>query len=235
VKRKNTYLTVDLDYWDVARSPCARGVVKRVLDLNIPTSLFLDHHLVLRDFSGRSAEFSKLINVDQHDDLAGDTADPLNEANWVNYVPFRKNAVYEWRFPREEFACCDGHDGGFTWYLNRRFRGAYSRAFHRDHRLSVCGWKEIRRVEGLSRINYTKIAKASFVLSPAYVSVEKIRPALMLLAEAKGDVTCSKYVKSALNRLLNGSPTLFKRSMLSYRKRADPSCKCGRGQNWASQ
>jgi hypothetical protein len=235
VERKTTYLTVDLDYWDVAEKPSVASIVQKVLKLNIPVSLFLDHHLVLRDFSGGNTEFLKLINVDQHDDLAGDTTEELNEANWVNYVPFRNHAVYEWRFPIEDFWCCDGQDGDLTWNQDGYFTEHRDVVSWNRKVKSVCGWKEIRRIAGLGKINYREIGKASFVLSPAYVSVGKIHPALMLLAEAKGDVGCSNYVKSALSRLLNGSPSLFKRSLLYRRKRADHYCKRGKGQNWASQ
>jgi hypothetical protein len=110
---KTVYLTVDLDYWNTESEPTAGSMVKKVLSLNIPVSLYVDHHMVLKDLKGEA--FTKIINVDEHDDLPPDLSDELNEGNWVGHVPFRESAIYEWRCPSSGGCACDGQDGEATW------------------------------------------------------------------------------------------------------------------------
>lgn len=227
---KDTYLTVDLDYWNSTEEPSAGAIVAKVLSLNIPVSVYVDHHLVLNDLKGRT--YSKIINIDEHDDLTADTKDKLDEGNWVGHVPFKGEAIYEWRCPDDGEGCaCDGEEGNLTW------GEAYSATKNKTLKVwrdGVCGWGRIQMLFGLDGLNFSRIDRASFILSPAYVKVERIRDALTILAFVQDRVSCSTRIRRALKRALNNQSPLFNENFLRGRRRANPTWhRSDYGLSWA--
>jgi hypothetical protein len=221
---KDTYLSVDLDYWHTAKDSNAGELTATVLKLCIPVSVYIDHHRVLKDLRGKS--YVKVINIDEHDDLPSDLINKLDEGTWVGRVPFRRKATYEWRYPVTGGSPCDGVDGDTTWGPESR-RQRRKEGLFEIGREGICGWKKLQRRPGLADIEFDRIAAASFILSPAYVAVAEIKDALTALALKQDRVSCSKQVRSALNRVLENKRTLFSTSTLTRRRLADSRVRLG--------
>lgn len=99
-----TYLSVDLDYWNEAEPMVVDNdldvLIDQICAREIPFRVVFDHEKLL--YHLRKFEFQRLVNVDAHSDISNiDTAEgvELNCGTWVNFVPFCRNREYLWVHP----------------------------------------------------------------------------------------------------------------------------------------
>ncbi len=93
---RDTYLSIDLDYWN--KAPFDPALLDAVFALGVKPRVTLDHHDLL-PHADAHAELTRLVNIDYHSDLLS-APEPLHIGNWVNYVSWRARAEYLWVLPR---------------------------------------------------------------------------------------------------------------------------------------
>lgn len=157
------YLSIDLDYWCKFTTPhSARAFFQRVWKLRLPIMVALHHHHLLDDINKRAQDLDTVINVDFHSDIADDirdTAMELNEGTWANFVHFRGDGTFIWRYPEEE--CLDDRHGYCHEGVN---------PFDEP---SVAGWKRARKMQGLARMPWKSIEAVGVCLSPYWLNQGK--------------------------------------------------------------
>src|SRR3972149_3365011 len=99
------YLSIDLDYWRHARE--RRYVLdffRKVKALRLPVLVAFYHHHLIDDINDRCQWLDRIINVDYHSDIVdgtfGDDDFRFNEGSWANFIHFRCDGTFEWRYPK---------------------------------------------------------------------------------------------------------------------------------------
>ena len=106
-----TYISIDIDFWGPRwgvkeTREDLRDTLKTALGRRIPVIAVMNHQQLLREVNGSQA--SRLINVDEHSDLAPADCDELNCGTWVSYVRWRRGGEYLWiRNTRELSGSCN--------------------------------------------------------------------------------------------------------------------------------
>jgi hypothetical protein len=90
-----SYLSVDLDFFNGRRDFDVLSFAKHLAGKKLFLAKY--HHELLPHINER--DYGRLINVDFHSDVCGETPYPLNEGNWVNYVTWKRGGWYTWRYP----------------------------------------------------------------------------------------------------------------------------------------
>ena len=93
---RDTYLSIDLDYWN--KAPFEPALLDAVFARGERPRVTLDHHDLLAH-ADAYPELTHLVNVDYHSDLLS-AHEPLHIGNWVNYVSWRAHGHYRWILPR---------------------------------------------------------------------------------------------------------------------------------------
>ena len=70
----NTYLSVDLDFWNFLDLKDCRNFMKEVKATNLPITLVDDHADLLKRINKRKC--SKIINIDYHSDICNNFDTP---------------------------------------------------------------------------------------------------------------------------------------------------------------
>jgi hypothetical protein len=108
----NTYLSIDLDFWNFLDLKNCKNFMKEVKATNLPITLVDDHADLLKHINKR--ECSKVINIDYHTDICNNFDTPphskryykekdglllpsLNCGTWANWVNNRES--YTWLYP----------------------------------------------------------------------------------------------------------------------------------------
>jgi hypothetical protein len=114
--RTGSYLSIDLDYWDLLGGERALRFLGRVFALCVPIYVCGSHESLLLD--PEITKVRKLLNVDFHSDYQvwPQKGSPLTCGNWVNHVSWKQEGVYVWHFPsllaRRHGDCHDGDGKG---------------------------------------------------------------------------------------------------------------------------
>lgn len=126
-----TYLSVDIDYWyqpEIARR--ALTLLMEAVPSRVPVTAVMNHQQMLPEVNASGA--SRLINIDEHSDLAEATVKKLACGTWISYVKWRKQGTYIWIRPEQSYqGSCNGDDraiwnAGTDWkyseskYISRR-------------------------------------------------------------------------------------------------------------------
>jgi len=168
--KRDTYLSLDLDYWRKAKN--AKGVESFFYNLfQLKREFFLvkSHDQLLGDIN--SSQCSSLINVDFHSDVAEDNVDGkplrLNEGTWVNFVTWKTTGSFLWLHPPKMV-------------LRRGYCHAFRNPFHAT---TVSGWKGIKKEGGVDQIPWDRIRAVGISISPAWLDelmpYEIVLPALL--------------------------------------------------------
>lgn len=150
---RDTYLSVDLDYWNKAAFEPA--LLDAVFDTGLPAVVALDHHDLLPHVASFPA-LTQLVNVDYHSDLMS-SPEPLHIGNWVNHVPWRGGADYLWALPRLndyhlKWGCCHVGENPFL------------------DTVRLTGWRSADRREGYDLDELLpRVAAAGICVSPNYL------------------------------------------------------------------
>lgn len=149
---RDTYLSLDLDYWNKADFDPA--LIDAVFASGLPRVVTLDHHDILphvNSFGG----LTRLVNIDYHSDFIG-FDEPLHIGNWVNHVAWRAGAHYEWSLPR----LVDYHVR-----LGHHHTGA--NPFTEPARLT--SWRSADKREGFDADLLDRVAAVGVCVSPDYL------------------------------------------------------------------
>lgn len=149
---RDTYLSVDLDYWNKASFD--PWLLDALFTSGIPLTVTLDHHDMLAHVNA-FPKLTRLENVDYHSDFIG-TDEPLHIGNWVNHVAWRGVAHYEWVVPR----MVDYH---------LRLGHHHTGANPFTDPLRITGWKSADKREGYDRNVLDRVAAAGVCVSPDYL------------------------------------------------------------------
>jgi len=149
---RDTYLSVDLDYWNKASFD--PWLLDTLFASGLPLVVTLDHHDLLPHANARTG-LTRLENIDYHSDFIGDD-EPLHIGNWVNHVAWRNNAAYEWVVPRM-----------VDYHLRLGHHHTGENPFTDPGRLT--GWKSATRREGYDRTVLDRVAAAGICVSPDYL------------------------------------------------------------------
>jgi len=155
------YLSIDLDFWAHSQRQHCNAFFEKVFALRLPIFAVCEHHHLLPTMAGC---FDVLYNVDWHSDLCdppeeGWIKSQLNEGTWGNYVPWRKQGTFIWRYPRP---CCLHIGTGYC---------------HSDvnpFEKPVSGWKHTQKHQGTAGIPWDDIKAVGVCLSPAWIGREAI-------------------------------------------------------------
>jgi hypothetical protein len=192
-----TYLSVDLDYWDLAKTPYeAINMFRKLLGLGVPLSI-VEQHDGLLEFANESGAL-KLINVDYHSDFANYVSDEkLAEAipncgTWVDFVEGLQE--FEWRYPSrykcfrlregrcEYFTCSNKRSSGGFWTTGRTTRGL-----------------RVSHTPGIKYLPYKNIVAAGVALSLGYWNNDMVEQDIMdfLAANSAKFTYIEPFVKRA--------------------------------------
>lgn len=149
----NAFLSVDLDFWcEEKGETAAKCFFRRLMRrLTMPVLVALHHHHFL-PYINAIGGFDTLVNLDYHSDIAEDCASfgSPTEGTWVNYVNFRSNGTYIWRYPHAK--CLDPYVGYCHDHIN---------PFEED----CSGWARTRSILGSSGIPWGSIKAVGVSLS----------------------------------------------------------------------
>jgi len=154
-----TYLSIDLDYWrfHYASVGCTR-FFQRVWRLGLPIYVTIHHHYLIPHIDESGCE--RIVNVDWHSDLAespNPISDRLNEGVWGNYVSWRKEGWFDWRYPSEQ--CTES--GPRRGYCHDEINPFFDP--------SVAEWHKATKRLGLSGLPWGEINAVGVCLSPAWI------------------------------------------------------------------
>ena len=158
------YLSVDLDYWRASSKPMpVVNFFKKVFALRLPITVALHHHHLVKDINARALELDTVINVDYHSDLADEDLKgwdrlEFDEGTWANFIHFRGDGNFIWRYPIPECLRWGEGSGG---YCHRRVNPF--------ERREVSGWKHTSKVRGLTRLPWDRIVAIGVCLSPGWL------------------------------------------------------------------
>lgn len=109
------YLSIDADYWtNAAKAEQALlAVVNRAANRKVPIVAVMNHQQLLPFVNASSAR--KLINVDEHSDLASCDIERLECGSWVSYVRWRRNGEYLWIRNCKALHVGNCNGNGLTW------------------------------------------------------------------------------------------------------------------------
>lgn len=149
---RDTYLSVDLDYWNKASFD--PWLLDALFASGLPLVVTLDHHDILPHVNAQPG-LTRLENIDYHSDFIG-TDEPLHIGNWVNHVVWRAGAEYEWIVPRM-----------VDYHLRLGHHHTGANPFTDPQRLT--GWRVAGKREGYDKDILDTVAAAGICVSPDYL------------------------------------------------------------------
>lgn len=188
-RRRDTYLSIDLDYWGDTRGACLRGMpsfLRRVVGLERPTRVVCNHNELLRHVNESGCRV--LRNVDFHSDLGGfqtrwsarkghyyvKRLPALNCGTWADHVEWAPDGSFVWHYPNREFCV----DRGFG-----RCDGETSSEPFPPKSL----WKNAEMVFGLRSLSLDRVRAVGIALSPDYIGRNMPKSAMKLLGRFVDD------------------------------------------------
>jgi hypothetical protein len=187
-----TYLSVDIDYWDLAKTPYeAMNMFRKIFSLNVPLVIVKQHDGLL-EFANESGAL-KLINVDYHSDFANYKSDKHLEyeipncGTWVDFIEGLQE--FEWRYP--------SHNKCFRQWEGRCETGL---GLRRGSRFWTTGKTprglRVSHDRGIKYLPYKNIVAAGVAVSPEYWNNAVVEQDIMdFLAANAAKFT---YVESAV-------------------------------------
>jgi hypothetical protein len=173
MKSLNVYLSIDLDYWRHAHErwyvlDFFRKVQARVKTAKLPVTVAFYHHHLVDDINAWCQQLNRVINVDYHSDIVDEVRGAdlrFNEGSWANFIHFRGDGTFEWRYPDSK---CLSTGEGYCHEQKNPFL-----------KPEVAGWKRTVKRRGLGNIPWDDIFAVGIVLSPDWIgNVDIIYPIL---------------------------------------------------------
>lgn len=149
---RDTYLSIDLDYWN--KAPFEPALLDAVFARGERPHVTLDHHDLL-PHADAHPELSHLVNIDYHSDLLS-THEPPHIGNWVNYVSWREHGHYLWILPRMN-----------DYHLRWGYCHVGENPFMDTRRLT--GWLSADKREGYEPDLLERVAAVGICISPNYL------------------------------------------------------------------
>lgn len=189
----STYLSIDLDYWDLAKMPNeALTLFRKIFSLKVPL-VIVEQHDGLLEFVNESRAL-KLINVDYHSDFANYESDEerlLDEiptcGTWVDFIEDLQE--FEWRYPshnkcfRQREGRCESftRTNGLFWTTGKALRGQ-------------C----VSHTQGIKYLPYRNVIAAGVAVSPEYWNNTPVEQDIMNFLAANADKFF--YIEPAVKR-----------------------------------
>lgn len=156
------FLSIDLDYFCRGRRHQCDAFFKKVYALGLPIHAAYEHDHLLDVIN--SSRCTTLINVDWHSDLCdppggGWESSDLNEGTWGNFVLWRANGTFIWRYPS---LCCLQTGVG------------YCHDYENPFEVPVSGWAQTRKRQGVAGIPWGSIKAVGVCLSPVWIGLESV-------------------------------------------------------------
>jgi hypothetical protein len=175
---KDTYLTIDLDFWN--NRDLDINWLNKISTLQVPKYAVEHHHHIIPHVN--SVNTTRMVNVDFHADVCDDEPDMTLECGtWGNYISWASKGKFIWIYPHEDCANTDyrirSEDG--------RFRALYGAGTcHSKHspfskRIQYNKWplgQCKRREEPIPNIDLKRVAYVSFCTSPDFRDSELQEP-----------------------------------------------------------
>lgn len=147
-------MSIDLDYWaNEDGIQDKEGFIRfydKVKSLNLPIFYTEYHDGILEHLNDKKVDH--IYQIDYHNDIISEPIYPLEleEGTWAAFYKYKKDAVFEWRYPsrkecfNEGWGLCDGGE----WHPKKT------------------GYKKVLRREGLLGIKWNEVAYIGISLSP---------------------------------------------------------------------
>ena len=197
---KNTYLSVDLDYWYRPGMRNSIDFIKELMGLNRPVTVFTEHHLVLKEIK---KPYKRVYNIDYHSDITEPAPGWPECGNWVNHVPGRGQGKFMWCLPNWKECVTNGN--GFCHRI--RQESSIYNPFIDD---TMHSWRSVNRQVGIRNLPLDDVDRISLVLSPEWSFGEYISDTLCYLIAAQEDGKVDFYgrrVKPLIKEMLRrGGP-----------------------------
>ena len=153
----NTYVSVDLDYWGMSETGYKKSIVRflnRLNNLNLPIYVTESHEEILPHLN--KFKVDKIYQIDFHNDIVNDPVTPrdLNEGTWANYYKYRKDCIFEWRYPSVYRSFLDGW-GRCDWIYSKTD----------PYEPEKMGYKKVLRRQGLGEIDLHDVKGLSVTIS----------------------------------------------------------------------
>jgi hypothetical protein len=162
--KMNTYLSIDLDYWNGLRKRSIDTFFAHVFQLQLPIWIAPFHDQLLPHINQHDCD--TLINVDYHSDIAdfpalGRRRLPCNEGTWANFVKWKKKGTFIWRYSHP---ICPTDWEGYCHNIRNPFEDA-----------RVARWKCILNRAGLRGIPWHTVKAVACTAALRYVPVDRIK------------------------------------------------------------
>jgi len=153
-----SFLSVDLDYWGLQERGYKKSIIRflnKIISLNKPIQVFESHEEILPFLN--TFKINHLYQIDFHSDICeDDLAMELNEGTWANFYKYKKNCIFEWRYPdtercfNEGWGRCDSsqEDGYNAYWPSNLFP-----------------YKNVIRKQGLNYIDFNTITAIGIAVS----------------------------------------------------------------------
>lgn len=151
------YLSIDCDYWRRHQDPrSCTAFFQEVWKLGLPIYVAMFHHHLLPHINSFNCD--TLINVDFHSDLVDldiGRATPFNEGTWGNFIDWRYDGTFVWRYPSSE---CLEIGRGYCHYKCNPFQEPW-----------VAGWQFTKKRPGLWGVPWQHVKAVGVCLSPDWL------------------------------------------------------------------
>lgn len=126
-----TYLSVDVDFWFEPTRAREQLMLLMQRIGKIPVIAVMNHQQMLREVNASNAR--RLINVDEHSDLAERDVTTFQCGTWASYVNWRHQGEYVWIRPDVSYqGSCNGDDRAI-WNFGTDWKHSVSRHISRKN------------------------------------------------------------------------------------------------------
>jgi len=158
MKKIDTYLSVDLDYWGTYKRLNKKNTntfIDKCISIEAPIQIVVSHEKILKHIN--KYKISNLINIDYHADIGDESYRmDLNEGTWANFYKYKKDCNFIWRRPMPEY---DMHNGRCDLYYKSNWEEI------------TTGYKQITSIYSTRGIEWNSVEEICFCISPEYLCV----------------------------------------------------------------
>jgi hypothetical protein len=158
--RRKTFLSIDMDFFNLDGTAMAMDFLDKVLRLKVPTKAVMNHQQMLSMVNKSGANY--LLNVDAHSDLVPFTTRSFECGSWVTFVKWADIGTYHW-WGRNNSGDCTG---GYFPIFSRRGVSSKPKA------IQQWAWKKLKvsYTDQLPRLADYGVIEACVCMSPSYAN-----------------------------------------------------------------
>lgn len=156
---KDTYLSIDMDFWSHCNSyKKVNDFMRSLSTTGIKPIVVKYHHELVKHINGMEG-VNRILNMDHHSDIADIsecTEREFNEGTWVNYVRLPENHEFVWYYPLQKCITKSTgycHNDGYNPFLK--------------HRQGMYNWTRVLKKYGrVPEFEFSRLAGIGICLSP---------------------------------------------------------------------